>query len=109
MRSPGPPRWVGSPRWDEFYPTLIWNVLSDCKKFVALLERDCFDNVAFKREFLDFQYGFQKVAAISFYCIQYYDYNHRFLYSFETSWDISFIVSESKKLAANKFKWNIEW
>ena len=67
-----------------------------------LLEKDCFDNVAFKREFLDFQYSFQKVTAISFYCIQYYDYNHRFLYSFETSWDISFIVSESKKLAANK-------
>ena len=24
----GPARWAGSPRWDDFYPTFIWNLLS---------------------------------------------------------------------------------
>ena len=36
---------------------------------------------------LYFQYGFQKATAISFYCIQYYEYDHCLFYSFATSWD----------------------
>ena len=34
--------------------------------------------MAFKREILYFQYGFQKAATISFYCIQYYEHDHCF-------------------------------
>ena len=41
-RSAGPVRWVGSPRWDDFYPTFIWNFLSQLnQKFVMPLEKDC--------------------------------------------------------------------
>ena len=47
--------------------------------------------MAFNPEFLYFQYGFQKAAAISFYCIQYYEYDHCFFYSFATSWDFTYI------------------
>ena len=49
------------------------------------------DHVAFKREILYFQYRFQKAATISFYCIQYYEYDHCFFYSFATSWDFTYI------------------
>ena len=44
--------------------------------------------MAFKREVLYFQYGFQKAATISFYCIQYTEYDHCFFYSFATSWGL---------------------
>ena len=44
-----------------------------------------------KQEILYFQYRFQKAAAISFYCIQYYEYDHCFFYSFATSWDFTYI------------------
>ena len=38
----GPVRRAGSPRWDDFYPTFIWNFyLSSIKKFVMSLEKDC--------------------------------------------------------------------
>ena len=47
--------------------------------------------MAFKREILYFQNGFQKAATISFYCIQYYEYDHSFFYSFATSWDFTYI------------------
>ena len=49
------------------------------------------DHVAFKREILYFQYRFQKAATISFNCIQYYEYDHCFLYYFATSWDFTYI------------------
>ena len=47
--------------------------------------------MAFKQEILYFQYRFQKAATISFYCIQYYEYDHFFFYSFTTSWDFTYI------------------
>ena len=47
--------------------------------------------MAFKQEILYFQYRFQKAATISFYCIQYYEYDHCFFYSFATSWDFTYI------------------
>ena len=47
--------------------------------------------MAFKREILYFHYGFQKAATISFYCIQYYEYDHCLFYSFATSWDFTYI------------------
>ena len=53
--------------------------------------------MVFMREFLYFQYGFQKAVAISFYCIQYYEYDHCFFYSFPTSWNFTYIVNESEK------------
>ena len=43
------------------------------------------------REILYFQYGFQKAATISFYCVQYNEYNHCFFYSFAISWDFTYI------------------
>ena len=47
--------------------------------------------MAFKGEILYFQYGFQKAATISFYCVQYNEYNHCFFYSFAISWDFTYI------------------
>ena len=47
--------------------------------------------MAFKREILYFQNRFQKAATISFYCIQYYEYDHFFFYFFATSWDFTYI------------------
>ena len=47
--------------------------------------------MAFKREILYIQNRFQKAAAISFYCIQYYEYDHFFFYFFATSWDFTYI------------------
>ena len=91
MRWPGPAMWAGTARWGDFHPTFIWNFLSHCKKLFASLWKDCFDHVAFKLEILYFQYGFQKAATISFYCIQYYEYDHCFVYSFATSWDFTYI------------------
>ena len=91
MRWAGPATWASSARWGDFHPAFIWNFLSHCKKLVASLEKDCFDHVTFKWEILHFQYRFQKSATISFYCIQYYEYDHWFFYSFATSWDFTFI------------------
>ena len=48
--------------------------------------------MVFKREILYFQYGFQKAATISFYCVQYNEYNHCFFYSFAISWDFTYLV-----------------
>ena len=48
--------------------------------------------MAFKRKILYFQYGFQKAATISFYCVQYNEYNHCFFYSFTISWDFTHLV-----------------
>ena len=75
--------WAGLARSGNFHATFIWNFLSHCKKLVAPLSKDCFDHVAFKQEILHFQYRFQKAATISFYCIQYYEYDHCFFCSFE--------------------------
>ena len=68
-------------------------------EFFISLEKACcvtvkrlFDNVAFKRETLYFHYRFQKTAAISFYCIQYYEYDNFFFYFFATSWDLLILV-----------------
>ena len=47
--------------------------------------------MAFKPEILYFQYGFQKAATISFYCMQYYEYDHCLFYYFATSWDFTYI------------------
>ena len=47
--------------------------------------------MAFKREILYFQYRFQKAATFSFYCIQYYEYDHCFFYFFATLWDFTYI------------------
>ena len=47
--------------------------------------------MAFTPEILYFQYGFQKAATISFYCVQYNEYNHCFFYSFAISWDFTYI------------------
>ena len=91
MRLTSPATRAGSARWGDFHPALIWNFLSHSKKFVASLWKDCFDHVAFKREILYFHYGFQRAATISFYCIQYYEYDHCFFYSFATSWDFTYI------------------
>ena len=55
---PGYVGWLG--RWGDFHPASIWNFLSHCKKLVASLWKDCFDHVAFRREILYFQYGFQQ-------------------------------------------------
>ena len=101
----GPVRRASSPMWDDFYPAFIWNFLSHCKKLV----RHCKKIVLVTWEFLYFQYGFQKAAAISFYCMQYYEYDHCFFYSFASSWDFTYIVNESEKRKANNFKWNIVW
>ena len=78
MRWAGPATWAGLARWGNFHPVFIWNFLSYCKKLVASPQKDCFDHVAFKRKILYFQYGFQKAATISFYCIQYYEYDTAF-------------------------------
>ena len=91
MRWAGLATWAGSARSGDFHPAFIWNFLSHCKKLVAPLSKDCFDHVAFKQEILYFQYRFQKAATISFYCIQYYEYDHFFFYSFTTSWDFTYI------------------
>ena len=91
MRWAGPAMWAGSARWGDFHPSFIWNFLSHCKKLVVSLWKDSFDHVAFKREILYFQYGIQKAATISFYCIQYYEYDHCFVYSLVTSWDFTYI------------------
>ena len=40
---------------------------------------------------------FRKATAISFYCLQYYKYDHCFFYSFATSWDFTYIVKVSKR------------
>ena len=61
-------------------------------EFSISLQKACFDQVAFKREILYFQYRFQKAATISFYCIQYYEYDQCFFYSFATSWDFTYIL-----------------
>ena len=52
MRWTGPARGDGSPKWDDFYPTFIWNFLSRVKKFVVSLEKDCFDLVVLSGSFL---------------------------------------------------------
>ena len=91
MRWAGPAMWADTARWGDFHLEFIWNFLSHCKKLVVSLWEDCFDHVAFKREILYFQNRFQKAATISFYCIQYYEYDHFFFYFFATSWDFTYI------------------
>ena len=45
MRWAGPNKWDDPPRWYDFYPTFMWNLLSHFKKFFVLLEKDRFDYV----------------------------------------------------------------
>ena len=60
--------------------------------------------MAFKREFLYFQYGFQESAAISLYCIQYYEYDHYFFYSF-AAYGILLILLMNQKIEQQTI-WN---
>ena len=53
--------------------------------------------MVFKREFLYFQYGFQKAAAISFSCIQYYEYDHCFFYSLQLHGILLILLMNQKR------------
>ena len=64
--------------------------------------------MAFKREFFDFQYGFQKIQQF-YSTIGSIMNTISFFYSFATSWCFGYIVSEWAKGTTSNFKWNIEW
>ena len=49
MRLACPARWTGSCRWDDFYPTFIWNLLSQFNQDVRHFARKrLFDQVVFR-------------------------------------------------------------
>ena len=76
------------------------NFLSHFKNFVVSLEKDCFDNVAFRQVFLYFQCFSQKDVAIPLCCIKKFEY-------FATSYNFTYIVSELEKgtTTITKIRW----
>ena len=90
MRWAGPATWAGSV--GDFDPAFIWNFLSHCKKLVARHgKKIVLITWLLSMKFYIFNIDFRRLQQFSFYCIQYYEYDHCFFYYFATSLDFTYI------------------